>query len=284
MSHQNYQLLFGTELQIPTDWNKKYPELGFGAFNQLYQLINAITEEFVTIYENDTYIGPFCKDHIEGSIIPISYILDLPEMNKNFGFKFLDCLNYQSKLPLKYFVFNGVLDSYWKNPIKFSENCKKIIFSKTLKNAVSQVVAEKNLIGLECNIAHIRFADPFAKNFFVKNDIISDFHYLEESCIKTIYKTCSQDIPLFLLAHDKSNPYITNLSKDFEVIYIDVSDYEKYLPEIYQNGRDIISLCDIIACYNLNVKNLIYQENKNSTSSYSIFLKNTLNYQNSFNY
>jgi hypothetical protein len=98
---------------------KKYPNLGYGSFNQLCQIINAITDQNLTLYQDETYIGPFCKDHKEGSIIPISYILNLPEMDNRFGFKFIDCLNYEQKYFLRYYMFNGVFGSYFANPEKF---------------------------------------------------------------------------------------------------------------------------------------------------------------------
>jgi hypothetical protein len=153
-----------------------------------------------------------------------------------------------------------------------------------LKNAVNQVMQQKGFLGLECNVSHIRFADPVAKNWFNNNNKSSDFESLETSCIKSIYENCSKDLPLFLLVHDKKNQSVIDLAKDYNIVYIESNEYDQKLPDICKNGRDIISICDIIACYNLKVNNLIYQENKNDVSSFSLFLKNTLNFKNSFNY
>lgn len=285
MRHQNYQLLIhGSELEIPTNWNRKYPNVGCGAFNQLYQIINAIAVGHITMYENDTYIGPFCKDHQEGSIVPISLILNLEEMNRIYGFKFIDCLNYQEKYFLNWYHPHGVFLVHWETPLQFAESCKKIIFSDTLKNSVHEAMKEKDFLGIEANVAHIRFADNFAREVFNNLSKSRDLETLEESCIRIIHETCTRELPLFLLTHDKTHPAILKLSEDYNVIFIEAFEYEKHLPESCANGRDIISVCDVIACHNLRINNFIYQENSDHVSSFSIFIKNTANYKNCYPY
>jgi len=278
-------MLFGghDDFSVPTDWTIKKPNMGSGAFNQLYQVINAITEERITIKEEISFVGPFCKDHTEGNLVPISNILNLEAMNEKYNFKFKDCLLYEYNKVL-YYVPNGIMLTYWSKPEKFAQNCKCLIFSEILKDVAKNISIKRNIKDKIFNVVHIRFADNIYQDFLVTHNIISEGEEAVIHCRKAIYDNCEKDIPLFILVHDKQHPFIEELKKDYQVEFITISEYDEYLNEDLKNGRDIYAICDVLTTYNLKVKNFIYQENEKQTSSFSVFLKNTLNYEKSFNY
>ena len=120
--------------QIPVDLSTKYPNNFHGLFNQLFQLINHISypAEYQSWYKDtgsELWIDVMSTDIFEGITIPISEILDLEQMNQEFGYNFRDLSNYnpESNLPFtKWWSFNGPFFIYKNYPEKFKESCRKL--------------------------------------------------------------------------------------------------------------------------------------------------------------
>ena len=271
--------------------DKKYPNNGHGLVNQLFSLINYMVENPHQITPpNKSYIDFFSIDPVEGDIVNISQILNLEKMNSDWNLQFLDIVDYNKECIPVWFKTRGILYVWEERFSQFKEAARKLIFSDKILETGKELVIKNGLQETQVNVAHLRFCS----NLFQDIDKLSlsegcpfDFSqtdqiYLEtsNSCREAIYKNCDPQLPLVLLVPNKNHPFVEEISRDYNVIIPQISDYQKLLDRGMW-GRDIWGLCDISFSHQLNINNLIIQD---KTSTYSKFLSIYLDYKNKIDY
>jgi hypothetical protein len=283
-------ILIATKIDGFVTLDRKYPNNGHGLVNQLFSLINYMVENPNQISPpNKSYIDFFSIDPVEGDIVNISQILNLEKMNSIWNFQFLDIVDYKECDPL-WFKTRGILYVYEERFSEFQEAAKKLIFSDKILEVGRKLIKNKGIQDTQVNVAHLRFCS----NLFQDIDKLSlsegcpfdfsqtDHIYLEtsNSCREAIYKNCDPKLPLVLLVPNKNHPFVEEISRDYNVVIPQISDY-KELVEERMWGRDIWGLCDISFSHQLNINNLIIQD---KSSTYSKFLSIYLDYKNKIDY
>lgn len=306
--HNVLLLIHGKKFpQIPVDLKTTYPNNFHGLFNQLFQLINHLTfPEYQSWYktpEIELWIDVMSTDIFEGKTIPISEILDLEMMNREFGYNLKDLANYDPKLNLpfrNFWAFDEPFAAYNKYPETFKQNCRKLRFSKRLLNMARDINSKKGLTDRLVNLVHLRFCSNFNTklNSFrgtpleMKTGQYSDFNQEGEiyertlqECRNTINQNCDKSIPLCLLVPNKNHPFIEELRKDYEVFIVQESEYLEYLDGMTY-GNDISGICDVAWASQLRINNFIHQadESSKNISSYSLFLREYLTYRREMKY
>jgi hypothetical protein len=274
MSNIILTLLYSKNFEYPIDLDKKYINNQCGLCNQLVQIPNLLFEG-----RQSFYIDLFSTDIREGTMVPISTLLDLEKMNRLHGLALKDVIDLtQSDLDqgVSVIPWRGPFSAYWGNQDRFRECVRKLEMSDLFANMGRGLARDKGVSDREVNLVHLRIDWCFREHCRADTDPYYDSivkKYEEE-----IYRHCDPSIPLCLLLDSYEHELVGKLSQDYDVVFVTKEERNKYLPEKLRGKRDIYAFCDFAFAANLKVNNLFVLENSRETSSFSVVLKSYLDY------
>ena len=245
-----------------------------GLCNQLTQIVNRLCEG-----HRSFYVDLFSTDFGEGTMVPITTILDLDKMNSLHGLDLRDVVQLSPEEAASGFTvirWGGPFSAYWGNEVNFRNHAKKLEMSETFRNLGASLAQSKGVSDRMVNLVHLRIDWDFRDHCRADTDPYYDSivsKYEEE-----ILRHCDPSIPLCLLLDSYEHELVGRLSETYEVIYVTKEERNTYLPEKIQGKRDIYAFCDFAFAKNLKVNNLFILENSRETSSFSVMLKSCLDY------
>lgn len=266
-------LVYNKGFDYPIDLDLKTGN-ACGLCNQLTQIVNRLSEGHKSFY-----IDLFSTDFGEGTMVPISTILDLEKMNAVHGLDLRDVIHLTPEEASAGFTvirWGGPFSVYWSNSDLFRSCAKKLEMSHLFNEMGLDLVKKKGLADREVNLAHLRIDWDFRNHCRADTDPYYDSivsKYEEE-----INRHCDPSIPLCLLLDSYEHELVGRLKEKYDVVFITKEERNTYLPEKIQGKRDIYAFCDFAFAKNLKVNNLFILENSRETSSFSIMLKSCLDY------
>jgi hypothetical protein len=267
-------LLYNKRFEYPIDLDKKYVNNSCGLCNQLVQIPNLLFEGY-----RDFYIDLFSTDFREGTMVPISTLLDLEKMNLLHSLNLKDVIDIRQEdtgQNFRVIPWRGPFSAYSGNQEEFKKCVRKLEMSSLFQTMGKGLATHKGVSDREVNLIHLRIDWDFRDHCRADTDPYYDSvvkKYEEE-----IYRHCDPSIPLCLLLDSYDHELVGKLREDYEVILVTKEERNGYLPEKLQGKRDIYAFCDFAFAANLRVNNLFILENPRETSSFSVMLKSYLDY------
>ena len=274
MSNTVCTLLYNKPFEYPIDLDKKFINNSCGLSNQLVQIVNMLFEGRQTFF-----IDLFSTDFREGTMIPISTLLDLERMNSLYGLNLRDVIDMRQEdfnRGLTVIPWNGPFRCYLGNEARFRECARKLEMSGSFRNIGKNLAEAKGVSDRIVNLIHLRIDWDFKDH--CRYDIDPYYDSVVSKYEKEILRNCDPSIPLCLLLDSYEHELVGRLKETYEVIFVTKEERNAYLPEKIQGKRDIYAFCDFAFAKNLKVNNLFILENSRETSSFSIMLKSCLNY------
>ena len=269
-------IVYNKSFEYPVNLEKKLINNSCGLSNQLIQIVNRLSEGHVHLL-----IDLFSTDFREGTMVPISTILDLKRMNEKHGLGLRDVLDLNPEDMTSEFTvipWGPPFSAYRGNTERFNQSARKLELSKLFRDMGSRLAYEKGVSDREVNLVHLRIDWDFRDHCRADTDPYYDSivkKYEEE-----IYRHCDPALPLCLLVDSYEHELVNKLKQDYEVIFVTKEERNKYLPGKLQGKRDIYALCDFAFASNLKINNFFILENSRETSSFSVMLKGYLDYNN----
>jgi hypothetical protein len=267
-------IVYNKSFEYPVNLEKKLINNSCGLSNQLIQIVNRLSEGHVHLL-----IDLFSTDFREGTMVPISTILDLERMNEKHGLGLRDVLDLNPGAMTSEFTvipWGPPFSAYWGNTERFNQSARKLELSKLFRDMGSHLAREKGVSDREVNLVHLRIDWDFRDHCRADTDPYYDSivkKYEEE-----ILRHCDPSIPLCLLLDSYEHELVGRLKEKYDVVFITKEERNTYLPEKIQGKRDIYAFCDFVFAKNLKVNNLFILENSRETSSFSVMLKSCLDY------
>jgi hypothetical protein len=263
-------------LDSPVDLTIKRNGAMSGLCNQLFRIVNAFVAHEPE--KNTIIIDLAAADYLSGDVVPISELLDLKMMNRMYGLKVRDIVDFKPKHYIHtndFFIFR----SNWHNPPAFTSYVRKLIFSERFRQVGGKLAQHFGIVGLRVNLVHLRLESDMQAQINNKEecDRISEKYYHK------ITKHCNRTEPLVLLTGDCQHPLVTKLQEEYRVIYVSKELAQACLnpPGVLPlQGREVMALCDITFSQYLLVNHYIcFDGGAHRQSSFSTLLRNILCYQ-----
>ena len=267
-------LVYNKSFEYPIDLEKKFVSNSCGLSNQLVQIVNRMFEGGQSFF-----IDLFSTDFREGTMVPISTLLDLERMNSLHGLNLRDVMDMSQNdfdAGLIVIPWNGPFRCYGGDEVRFREHARKLEMSETFRNLGVSLAQAKGVSDRMVNLVHLRIDWDFRDHCRADTDPYYDSivsKYEEE-----ILRHCDPSIPLCLLLDSYEHELVGRLKEKYDVVFITKEERNTYLPEKIQGKRDIYAFCDFAFAKNLKVNNLFILENSRETSSFSVMLKSCLDY------
>ena len=267
-------LVYNKGFEYPINLEKKLINNSCGLSNQILQVVNRLFEG-----HRSFFIDIFSTDFREGTMIPISTILDLERMNELHDLDLRDVIHlspeeYQAGCLV--IPWRPPFTPYWEKTEVFRNFARKLEMSRLFREMGSDLVSKKGLTGKEVNLIHLRIDWDFRDHCRADTDPYYDSivsKYEEE-----INRHCDPSIPLCLLLDSYEHELVGRLKEKYDVVFITKEERNTYLPGKIRGKRDIYAFCDFAFAKNLKVNNLFILENSRETSSFSVMLKSCLDY------
>ena len=245
-----------------------------GLCNQLTQIVNRLCEG-----HRSFYVDLFSTDFGEGTMVPITTILDLDKMNSLHGLDLRDVVQLSPEEAASGFTvirWGGPFSAYWGNGDMFRNWARKLEMSSLFNQMGSDLVKKRGLADREVNLVHLRIDWDFKNH--CRYDIDPYYDSIVSKYEEEILRHCDPSIPLCLLLDSYEHELVGRLKEKYDVVFITKEERNTYLPEKIQGKRDIYAFCDFAFAKNLEVNNLFILENSRETSSFSVMLKSCLDY------
>jgi hypothetical protein len=276
---------------FPVDVKLKSTPCPISFTNQIIQLLNLMAFKYIN-YGNGllvnkfdaswtTYVDLFRSDHTTGDMCLSSSIFDFNKMNKLHRYNFHDIIYLDKMFNARVYIFYSPLELYRKFPNLFETASKEIIFNELFYDIGHKISEEKKTKNIEVNLAHIRIGTNF-KNLLQSINAVHQYDEIVNKYYETIVGNFDIEKPLCVLVDDVNHELIGRLEKKFNLITVSQDETDKHLPVHFRCKYDIRALCDITWALSLNVDKLCIQVNDDNVSTFSIFLKNILNYKKLF--
>lgn len=245
-----------------------------GLCNQLTQIVNLLCRG-----QRNFYVDLFSTDFGEGTMVPVTTILDLERMNELHGLNLKDVIHltaeeYHSGCSVIH--WGPPFTEYWGNTGLFIDSARKLEMSRLFREMGSDLVSKKGLTGKEVNLIHLRIDWDFKNH--CRYDIDPYYDSIVSKYEEEINRHCDPSIPLCLLLDSYEHELVGRLKEKYDVVFITKEERNTYLPGKIQGKRDIYAFCDFAFAKNLKVNNLFILENSRETSSFSVMLKSCLDY------